>query len=167
MKTAFILKHVSLMWIKGIKCATWMHPALCFIQRLPRHVFHLGHRVKCEKRRTTAPSLGEPEYYNWNKSASSWTSSESGMWQSYNFGQLLFVGVSMQVNGGGACEGLLDSARLQTSCGAPQVRPVLADWHEPCWIFVSMGNGAVSLRRRPWGHPSVSWWGGVYGMCHL
>lgn len=36
-------------------------------------------------------------------------------------------------------------------------------------LCVSMGNGVVSLRRRPWGYPSVSWGGfvGVYGMCHL
>lgn len=35
-------------------------------------------------------------------------------------------------------------------------------------LCVSMGNGVVSLRRRPWGYPSVSWGGGgLYGMCHL
>lgn len=28
-------------------------------------------------------------------------------------------------------------------------------------LCVSMGNGAVSLQRRPWGHPSVSWGGGM------
>lgn len=38
----------------------------------------------------------------------------------------------------------------------------LTDRRPADYLCVSMGNGAVSLRRRPRGHPSVSWWEGVW-----
>lgn len=71
----------------------------------------------------------------------------------------------------------MENGTVRLGRGLPGPKQAGAPWPVLSWLTdtqltdclcVSMGNGAVSVWRRPWGYPSVSWGGcvGVYGMCH-